>query len=352
MPSLLLELEKLKVPLSGLGQVCLHLGEEVVRQCRPGWDLAVYVPRPQRGHFGHGVRYVETSRLHKLLPATRAPFDVWHCLHQDSRHLPPRRATRLVLTIHDLNFLQRYGPLRRAARLAALQRTVDRAAAVTFISSFTERDVRAHLRLEGKRTQVIYNGNALRHRPDAPRPAWAPAGPFLLAIGIVGPKKNFHVLVPFLRALGPGRSLVVAGDASSPYAEAIRRLAREEGVADRLVMPGGVQDPERYWLYAHCEALVFPSLAEGFGLPVVEAMSVGKPVFASTRTSLPEVGGAEAYYWADFDPRAMREVFERGMAEVRADPGKAGRLRAWAARFSWERCARDYWSLYEEVRAA
>ena len=352
-PTLLLELEKLKVAASGLGQVCLHLGEHLLRQRPPGWDVTAYVPRSRIGVFGEapGVSYLPHSALHKLLPATRAPVDVWHCLHQQSRYVPPRPGTRLVLTVHDLNFLQKYMGLRRARNLAAVQRLIDRASVVTFISRFTEGDVRAHLDLEGKATRVIYSGNSLVARPDAPRPAFAPPGPFLLALGIIGPKKNFHVLVPFLRALGPGRSLVVAGDASGPYAERIRQLARDEGVSDRLVLPGSVGDEARYWLYAHCDALLFPSLAEGFGLPVIEAMSLGKPVFCSDRTSLPEAGGAEAYYWTDFDPRAMREVFERGMAEVQADPGKADRLRRWADRFSWERCAREYWDVYAEARS-
>lgn len=354
MSILLLELEKLKVPASGLGQVCLHLAEHVLRQRPPGWDVTAYVPRSRVGAFGDGpgVRYLPHSALHKVLPATRAPVDVWHCLHQQSRYGPPRPGTRLVLTVHDLNFLQKYTGLRRARALAAVQRLIDRASVVTFISRFTEEDVRRHLDLREKPTRVIHSGNSLVARPDAPRPAFAPPGPFLLALGIIGPKKNFHVLVPFLRALGPGRALVVAGDASGPYAERIRQLARAEGLADRVVLPGSVGDEARYWLYANCDALLFPSLAEGFGLPVIEAMSLGKPVFCSDRTSLPEAGGPEAYYWTDFDPRAMREVFERGMSEVAADPAKPERLRRWAARFTWERCARAYWSVYEEARSA
>ncbi len=348
MPSVLLEMEKLKVPLSGLGQFCLHVGAELVAARGAGTDLAFYVPRSHVGAFGGAVRYLVHSPLHKLTGASRERFDVWHCVHQDSRYLPRARSTRLVLTIHDLNFLQKYSGLRRAAKLRALQRRVDRADAVTFISAFTEATARAHLRLEGKPSRVVYNGNSLRPAPGAPRPRFAPAGPFLFAIGIVGPKKNFHVLVPFLRALG-GRSLVIAGDASGPYAREIQALARAEGIADRVVLPGPVGDEEKAWLYANAEAFVFPSLAEGFGLPVVEAMSLGKPVFLSTRTSLPETGGAEACYWPDFAPAAMREVFERGMAEYRADPGKPARLRAWAARFSWETAARAYLALYEEL---
>jgi glycosyltransferase involved in cell wall biosynthesis len=348
MPKAFIEMEKLKVPHSGLGQFCLHVGRALVNDRPRALELDFYVPREARGVFGEGVRYVTHSPVHKLTGASRDAFDVWHCIHQDSRYLPPRRSTKLVLTIHDLNFMQKYSGWRRAARVRALQRRIDRADAITFISEFTERAVREHLRLDGKPTRVIYNGNSLRPCPNAPRPRFAPSGPFLFTIGIVSPKKNFHVLVPFLREL-PGRALVVAGSTASPYTQSILRLARESGVADRVILPGSVSDEERYWLFANAEAFVFPSLAEGFGLPVVEAMSLGKPVFLSNRTSLPETGGGEAFYWDDFDPCAMRDVFERGMRQVRSDPAKASRLRDWAARFSWDRAARDYLALYAEL---
>jgi glycosyltransferase involved in cell wall biosynthesis len=348
MTRVLIEMEKLKVPHSGLGQFCLHVGQAMVEHGAPGPDLSFYVPAARLDVFGGGVRYVVHSPLHKLTAASREPFDVWHCIHQDSRYLPPRRTTKLVLTIHDLNFMQKYSGWRRAARLRALQRRIDRADALTFISEFTEREVRAHLRVDGKRTRVVHNGNSLRGFPAAARPAFAPVGPFLFTIGIIQPKKNFHVLVPFLRALGD-RALVVAGSRESPYAQSLLGLAAELGVADRVILPGSVSEEEKYWLFANAEAFVFPSLAEGFGLPVIEAMSLGKPVFLSTRTSLPETGGPEASYWEDFEPDAMRDVFVRGMEAYRADPGKSARIRAWAARFSWERAAREYLALYADV---
>lgn len=348
MRRVLVELEKLKVPHSGLGQFCLHAGRAMLAERPAGLDLHFYVPPAQRDVLGAGARTVVHSPLHRLTAASRERFDVWHCVHQDSRYLPPRRRTKLLLTIHDLNFLQKYSGLRRAARLAAVQRRVDRADAVTFISEFTERTVREHLRLDGKPTRVVYNGNSLRACPAAPRPAFAPARPFLFTIGIVSPKKNFHALVPLVEALGD-RALVVAGSRDGPYAREILRLAEARGVADRVILPGGVSDEEKYWLFANAEAFVFPSLAEGFGLPVVEAMSLGKPVFLSTRTSLPETGGSEAFYWETFEPGAMREAFLRGMAAYRADPEKPARLRAWAARFSWEQAARAYLALYAEL---
>ena len=114
-------------------------------------------------------------------------------------------------------------------------------------------------------------------------------------------------------------------------------------------MPGPVDEPTKWWLYAHCEAFLFPSLSEGFGLPVVEAMHVGKPVFLSNLTSLPEIGGREAVYFVDFEPDTLVETLRAGMIAFYEDPLKADRLRWQANRFSWQKAARQYWAVYEQV---
>ena len=110
-----------------------------------------------------------------------------------------------------------------------------------------------------------------------------------------------------------------------------------------------MSDEEKVWWYSHCDAFVFPSISEGFGLPVVEAMSLGKPVFISNLTSLPEIGGPEAFYWESFDPDIMTEVFKKGMLEYGSDRTKAERIRKWSERFSWENTARDYLKLYKDI---
>ena len=78
-------------------------------------------------------------------------------------------------------------------------------------------------------------------------------------------------------------------------------------------------------------------------------MSLGKPVFISTLTSLPEVGGTEAFYWESFDPDAMAAVFEAGMNDYHRSAAKAQRITAWAAAFSWENTARRYLDLYAAI---
>ena len=95
---------------------------------------------------------------------------------------------------------------------------------------------------------------------------------------------------------------------------------------------------------------MFPSLAEGFGLPVIEAMHHGKPVFLSTHTSLPEIGGDAAYYFDTFEPAHMAQVLERGMADFAANDGPA-RVRAHASQFTWEKAGAAYLALYRSLAA-
>ena len=127
-------------------------------------------------------------------------------------------------------------------------------------------------------------------------------------------------------------------------------MARK-GLVDRVILPGEVSDADRQWLYEHCEAFLFPSLTEGFGFPVLEAMQCGKPVFVSRRTSLPEIAGSHGFYFDAFDAASMAAAYWAGMAAFRADTGFAAKAKAHAAGFVWAETARGYVRLYEQIVA-
>jgi glycosyltransferase involved in cell wall biosynthesis len=152
----------------------------------------------------------------------------------------------------------------------------------------------------------------------------------------------------FLQRL-PEYRLVIAGHRATPYGALLERRVGELRLTQRVSLPGAISDAQRQWLYEACEALVFPSLSEGFGLPVLEAMQCGRPVFLSRLTSLPEVGGPLACYWDSFDPDAMAHVFRQGLAQFQADPGYARRLESRAAEFSWNHTARAFLRIYQEI---
>jgi len=338
---------KIRRPNTGLHQFCLQLGQALIRAADPNREtLYFYVPKEWRRPFGADQNYFSHHAFHKnWLPGT-GKFKVWHSTYQNSRHLPPKGRTRMVLTIHDLNFLIEERPLARKRRhyLGEIQRSIDRSDHVVCISNYTRDCVQEHLRMGDKPIEVIYNGCATDDFPEFDQPSYRPEVPFIFSLGALLPKKNFHVLPALLR--GHGYQLLIAGAGDSEYAELIRGEARRHGVENRVRFLGPIAEPEKFWYYQHCLAFAFPSLAEGFGLPVVEAMQFGKPVFLSTHASLPEIGGAAAHFFTSFDPDHMQSVFQERLASH--DEARAIAVRQHAAKFSWQRAAEGYLRIYRQ----
>lgn len=360
MPTVVLDFERLKHPHCGLGQFCLHLGQALVSEGAGRIEPVFFLPYgAELGFAGEGYRRIYARPWKKeacyrwlrpcLRPFLRRPaIDLWHTANQLSKYGPLDPRIPVVLTIHDLNFLRGSSPNRIRRKLRSLQAKVDRAAALTTGSQFVAGELREHLDLRGKALHVIYDGVSQGIRHDKQRPAFAPDGPFLFAIGNLLPHKNFHVLLDFMQ-LVPEYHLIIAGPKATPYGATLARRIAEQGLTDRVLLPGAISDAHRQWLYEECEALLFPSLAEGFGLPVLEAMQCGRPVFMSRLTSLPEVGGPWGCYWDSFEAEAMVQVFREGLARFHAEAGYSKKLRDHAARFSWTNTARGYLEAYEQV---
>lgn len=349
---LFIDTERLRDLHSGLGQFCQHLGEEIIRQRPADARITFLVPKTRIGFFGPEAGYKPASWRWRFLDWSLGEYDLWHCTHQDSVYLPPQsRRTKLILTIHDLNFLERtdYSEAKKARKLSALQRKVDRAAAITTISEYTASVVREHLTIPDIPLRVIYNGVPAHEKPvDVSATDEVPTEPYFLFLGVIHPKKNLHTLLPLLEAF-PDWRLVLAGPDTHPYAHHLREQARNLGIADRLTISGAVDESIKAALYERCGAFLFPSLSEGFGLPVVEAMQFGKPVFLSRLTSLPEIGGNVAYYFNSFEPEDMAETVFNGLSDYAANPFRADRLRQRATQFSWEKAAAAYWELYQSL---
>jgi glycosyltransferase involved in cell wall biosynthesis len=146
----------------------------------------------------------------------------------------------------------------------------------------------------------------------------------------------------FIHRLGRGF------EGTCPEKNKIIEEAKRLGVADRIFFAGPVSEAEKYWYLQQCAAFVFPSLSEGFGLPVIEAMHFGKPVLLSRATSLPEIGGSAAYYFDSFEPAHMSGLAAKAVQDV-ARNGKEAAIQQWAAQFSWEAAAREYCALYSRL---
>lgn len=352
MPTIALEMERLRNPYSGLGQYCLQLGHALVAACRNA-DLGFtcVVPTAQVGLFGETVGYQVVKPWHKIIGSS-LDVSLWHCMHQDSAYMPRNRKTPLVITIHDLNFLDRmdYSEAKKGRKLGVLQQKINRAKGLVYISSYVREWAHNHLEVpNGAIEKVIYNGGYLTPQPVADKqvPTNPNTQPYLFSIGI-HPKKNYHVLMPILKAF-PEYRWVIAGPDSRGYRAIIEQAAAKAGVSKQITFCGPVGDEAKQAYYQNCEALLFPSLSEGFGLPVIEAMSFGKPVFVSVRTCLPEIAGKEAYYFKDFEPDTLIDAFSAGLKDFKADTTKAQRLQNWAAQFNWTTAATQYIEFYKNI---
>jgi glycosyltransferase involved in cell wall biosynthesis len=286
-------------------------------------------------------------------------LDLYHSLH----HFLPYglRVPHVVVTLHDLIWLEhreliRGGALAPATRWithwyarCAIRHAVLRADRVIAISAHTRARAAACLGVDPSHIDVIHHGVA-HERFQRAAGAATPAGPpYFLCIGNGKPYKN---ITTALRAFASITSLtdarlVVVGRGDST--RELVALARRLGVLDRVAFAGLVSPAEMVALLHGALALVFPSLIEGFGLPVLEAMAAGCPVIASTCEALAEVTGPAALLCDPYEP----DAFAVEMLRVASDPGLRDELRARgtarARGFSWSRCATETLRVYDAV---
>ena len=337
----------------GLGEFSLQIGQRIARAA-PQWrqqhgiQFVFHLRERLFGSFGpagDALGYLPVTRWQRLHHVQPHPFALWHSLHQLNKTRPPQGAAVRVVTVHDLNYLygrNAFSTWRHHRRTVTLMRRTD---VVVAISRHTAQDVEQHLDWTGP-LEVIHNGaRSFVGAPQAPLPGWADADarPFLFHLSRMSPSKNPQAILA-LAAAWPEMDFVLCGPPSDD-AKALKAANRQPNVQFHL----GIDDAQKAWAYAHCAGFLFPSLTEGFGLPPIEAMHFGKPVFLSRLTCLPEIGGDAAEYFDDFDGGSMRAVVERGLARWRADPGRADAIRAHAAQFDWDRAADAYLALYARL---
>jgi len=346
--TILIDLDRLKDPYNGLGQVALNLAEELSRMDLPDMEFCFLVPATFDRRFGDKVQYEVITSRRRHFPFLCPAYDLWFTIHQDSGYFPSSWKTPYILTINDLNFLGEKKGIHLRYRIRRLQRKVNRASLIVSISKFTESVIRANLIVGNTPIRVNYCGVKVNEFPEARRPAFVPEGEILFTVGVVQPKKNFAVLIDFINELPEKYVLVIAGNKDGEYAAAMEQRVHELGLEKRIVLPGKISDEDKYWLYRNCKAVVFPSKLEGMGFPPVEAMRCGKPVFASTYSSIPEVSEDKAYYWDNLEPKPMADLFLEKIREFGQDASLPEVLRQHSLKYTWENSARELVKLFRE----
>jgi glycosyltransferase involved in cell wall biosynthesis len=342
----------------------------VLADARPDLELAAFVTREAFDALGgdafgprvHVVplrasgrsRAARVAAEQLLLPRRLRRHGI-ELLHSLGSTAPARPGRPSVLTLHDVIYA-RYPEAH--TRLMALgmrllvplsARSAERIIAVSRASAA---EITRVLHVPAERIDLVYEGGRPLG-PATPEPELRARlqlgdAPIVLSVSARRPHKNLNRLLHAFAGV-PGDTLLVLPGYPTPFegrlAEAIARL----GLRGRVRLLGWVSDADLEGLYRAARCFVFPSLAEGFGLPVLEAMERGLPVACSNASSLPEVAGDAARY---FDPLDLGDI-RRAIAELMTDEGLRSRLRS-AARerareFSWERAAAGTAAVYERV---
>lgn len=346
MKRVLVDMHRLKHhPYNGLYTFSYNLGKSLSLLSPKKTELHFYLPKDQFGIFGNDALYEGHRSFDKFYKTGTSKFDIWHTTTTLSWYRPFNNKTKSIYTIHDLNFLleEKDNADRNKRLLKQIQKRVDRADYIIGISEYALRVAQEHLNLGNTPKSVVYNGCNIPDTINFEAPMYTPAKPFLFAIGLVEPRKNFHLLPALLK--DNEYELIIAGKQDAEYTQKIIGEINKWGVADRVKITGPISENDKHWYYKNCKAFLFPSYAEGFGLPIIEAMHFGKPVFTSTETCLPEIGGDAAWYFSSFDAESMQIAFANGMKDF-ATNNTVDRIKQRAAFFSWDKAAKQCLDIY------
>jgi len=360
-----------RLDASGIGRYVAHLieglaaldsSDELVlflRAERYASDLGLGPHVEQRLADIRWYSAAEQVRLPSLIRAARV--DLMHFPHFN---VPLVYRAPFVVTIHDLTHELRRrlpgaerDPARSRAKAAAyrlvLRHALRGSRRIVAVSETTKRDLVELLGVPPEKITVTYEGvgtDVFATRDPGALGRLGARAPYFLYVGNAYPHKNLPRLLDAFAAAGTGHRLVVAGDHGQYGAELAERAA-QLGIADAVLFPGAVDDSELGELYRGATALVLVSLAEGFGLPGLEAMALGAPVLASAIPSLREVYGDGARF---VDPEDV-DAIAAALRELVADDGlRAGLVAAGRARvatFSWRAMAERTRGVYREALA-
>ena len=269
--------------------------------------------------------------------------DLFHALNQRVDSTGHRK---VVSTFHDLfvltseystpEFRKRFA---EQARLAA-----ERSDLIITVSEFTAGQVRDLLKVESGRIRVIHHG---ARRPPNGTPA-SPREALILSVGAIQQRKNVQRLVEAFEQIDRGWKLVLAGSCGFGAEDILRRIESSPRRAD-IQVTGYVPDHTLEQLYSRASIFAFPSLDEGFGMPVLDAMARGVPVLTSDRSALPEVSGDAALLVNPMDVASIANGLQTLIATETLRATLVGRGLEHSSQFTWEKAAERTWQVYKEL---
>jgi glycosyltransferase involved in cell wall biosynthesis len=296
-------------------------------------------------------------RLPLWIEAWTGQLDLFHAA--DFVLPPVKPGTRAIVTIHDLSFV-RYPDLVMPGMETHLNKwvphSVRRANHVIAVSEATRQDLIALYQTPPEKITTLYHGVTPGFKPVVDPTALAAVrqkyrlgeNPFILSVSTIQPRKNYKRLIQAFAQIDSPFLLVIGGDKGWHYQD-IFAAVDKLGLEKRVLFPGFVADADLPALYSAASLFAYPSLYEGFGLPLLEAMACGTPVVTSNQSSLPEVVGEAALlidpYDVDALAAAMRQVLTD--TDLQQKLSQAGQIQA--KQFTWSKMATKLTNLYQKT---
>ncbi|MBI5348792.1 MAG: glycosyltransferase family 4 protein [Chloroflexi bacterium] len=269
--------------------------------------------------------------------------------HAPDFTLPPTRA-RSLLTVHDLSFARdpdSAAPTLRDYLNVVVPRSVKRATHIVAVSQATKNDLVELYNTPQEKISVIYEGVDEKFKPTSDKAKIEKYGvgvkPYIFSVSTIQPRKNFKRLIQAFAQLPNDFELVIAGGKGWLYDDIFAEAEKFKG---RVRFLGFVPDDDLPALYSHAAMFAYPSLYEGFGLPLLEAMACGTPTLASNVSCLPEVAADAAVTVSPYDVDSIAEGLKHTLAN-RDELIKKGFARA--SQFKWATAARQLIDLYESL---
>ncbi|WP_010181328.1 glycosyltransferase family 4 protein [Aquimarina agarilytica] len=359
MKKIFLETHNINNLKSGFGQFNLNLVKALAEETDFLKDHKIicnYNKNKVKKELGDSIFYKKYRQITRYpLFRVKTKFDLWHSVNQNTKIEPFLKSTPYLLTIHDVNFMEEDSGERLDFRIKQFKGKIARSNAIVYISEFAKRSTHQHFKIPNIPEYVIYNGNTFNNvnnsNKDLKTSPFSPPSnkPFIFSIGQMVEKKNFHTLIEMVKFL-PDLNLILAGDIRTEYTERLKKIIIDEKLSNRVHIVGRINDDEKIYYYKNCLAFTFPSLREGFGLPVLEAMTFGKPVFLANKSSLPEIGGKHSFYWDHFDPEYMADIFTKGMHDFNTNENfYINEYIKHSKKFTWENAAKQYIEVYKSI---
>lgn len=332
----------------GFGEIANNMGDLLKVGTIDDIHFTVLVKEEFKGALGDVVDYVTVEHTDQDLKSLGYKIDLWHTT--DQLFIARKHAKGMInlLTIHDLNFLHEKKGIHRIKSLLKLKWFVKRSDCITAISEYVKQDILSNINLGNKPLRVIYNGiQDTTHNPQEKPSFITDDHKFFFTIGQTRKKKNFQTLIPMMKYF-PEYKLYICGKKYHKYVGELQKL-KESCQANNVYITGEITDEERNWMYAHSEAFLFPSLFEGFGLPVLEAMRYQCKVFSSRCTSLPEICQEHAIYFDSFEPEDMADTIKKGLTNWDKNGKEALAAKEYSMKYNYHKYLKQYLDLYKEL---